>query len=277
VKQAIDVGLEHTGKLGFLGALITEHPDFEEICRYIFEKRREKEFEISVSSLRVDKITPLIIQTLVKCGQKQTTIAVEAGSERLRKVINKNLKEEDIFKGVQIARENGLKGLKVYGMIGLPTETDEDIYALADLMIRLKKENKGFNLTLSVSSFVPKAQTPFQWEERPPNSTIEAKSAILRRELNTHKIIYKPTSVKWDYIQAILSRGDRRLSALLEKVYEFGGTIGSWNRAYKVLSDESIPDYDWYALRKRPHNEVLPWDIIDTGISRETLIKSSRY
>ena len=85
VKQAIDLGLEHTGKLGFLGALITEHPDFEEICRYILEKRREKEFEISVSSLRVDKITPLIIQPLVKCGQKQTTIAVEAGSERFKK------------------------------------------------------------------------------------------------------------------------------------------------------------------------------------------------
>jgi radical SAM superfamily enzyme YgiQ (UPF0313 family) len=141
-------------------------------------------------------------------------------------------------------------------------------------MIRLKKENRGFNLTLSVSSFVPKAQTPFQWAERPCNSALEAKSAVLRRELNIHRVVYKPTSVKWDYIQAILSRGDRRLSPLLEKVYGFGGTIGSWNRAYKECGGAGIPDFDWYALRKRPYDEVLPWDVIDTGISREVLMKS---
>lgn len=234
--ESIEIGLQYSNKIGLLGALITEHPEFEKICEYILARRKEMDFEISVSSLRVDKITPLIVKTLVKCGQKQTTIAIEAGSERLRQFIGKKLTEEDIFEGVKIARENGLKGLKIYGMIGLPSETQEDIEALADLMIRLKKENKGFNLTLSVSSFVPKAQTPFQCEERLSEKIIEERSNYLRKELNKNKIIYKPTSIKWDYIQGIISCGDRNLSYVMEKVYELGGTIGSWTKALKEIS-----------------------------------------
>lgn len=274
IVEIIEKGLEYSNKIGLLGALITEHPQFEEICEYILKKREKKDFEISVSSLRIDKITPIIIKTLVKCGQKQSTISIEAGSERLRKFIGKNLSEEDIFKGVKIAHENGLTGLKVYGMIGLPTETQEDIEALADLMIRLKKANKGFNLTLSVCSFVPKAQTPFQWQERPTEKIITERNNYLRKELNKNKIIYKPTSVKWDYLQAVVSRGDRKLSYVLEKVNELGGTIGNWTKAYKDVSAEMpIPEFDWYALRKRDFSEILPWSLINTGISSETLQK----
>lgn len=274
--EVIEKGLNHTGKIGLLGALITEHPDFERICEYILNIRKQRKFDISVSSLRVDKITPLIIKTLVECGQKQTTVAVEAGSERLRNYIGKQLTEEDILKGVKIANENGLSGLKVYGMLGLPSETQEDIEELANLMKKLKKENKGFNLTLSVSSFVPKAQTPFQWEERLPDKIINDRSDYLRKELNINKIMYKPTSVKWDYIQAIISRGDRRISYVMEKVSELGGTIGSWSKAYKDISvDMNIPEFDWYALRKRDFEEILPWENISTGISKETLFKSN--
>jgi len=272
--ESIEKGLEYSSKIGLLGALITEHPDFEKICEHILKLKKEKDFKISVSSLRIDTITPLIVKTLVECGQKQTTVAVEAGSERLRKFIGKKLTEEDIFKGVKIAHENGLTGLKIYGMIGLPSETQEDIEELANLMKRLKKENKGFNLTLSVSSFVPKAQTPFQWEERTDEKIINERSNYLRKELNKNKILYKPTSVKWDYIQAIISRGDRRLSYILEKVYELGGTIGSWTKAYKDTSNEHpLPDFNWYALRKREFEEKFPWALIDTGISKETLQK----
>ncbi|OGI04277.1 MAG: hypothetical protein A2Y25_09395 [Candidatus Melainabacteria bacterium GWF2_37_15] len=259
IKAAIDTGLQYSDKIGLLGALITEHPDFDKICQYILEKRKEKEFEISVSSLRVDKITPLIIKTLVECGQKSSTVAIEAGTDRLRKKINKDLIETAIFKGIKTAHENGLTGLKVYGIIGLPGETQEDIEALADLMIRLKKDNKGFNLSLSVSSFVAKAQTPFQREARSANEELEAKSNYLRKELQTHKVQYKPTSIKWDYIQAVLSRGDRRLAPMLEKVYELSGTLGSWNRAFKEFRHL---DPDWYALRARPQDEVLPWGFI---------------
>jgi len=272
IMQNIDLGLSKANKIGLLGALITEHKDFKEICDYLLEKRKVKDFEVSVSSLRVDTITPKIIETLVKCGQKQTTIAIEAGSERLRTYIGKKLSEDGIKKGVKIASENGLSGLKLYGMIGLPSETTDDIKELCDLMIRLKKENKGFNLTLSVSSFVPKAQVPFQWEERATSSIIQQRNDYLRKELNKHKVIYKPTSIKWDYIQAVISRGDRRVSYLLEKVNELGGTIGSWARAHKELSSEiNLPDLDWYALRKREFSEILPWNHIISSLSKESL------
>jgi len=277
VIETIEKGLQYSDKIGLLGALITEHPDFDKICEYILDKREnykkeEKKFEISVSSLRIDKITPLIIKTLVACGQKQATISVEAGSERLRSRIGKNLSEEDIKKGVKIAHENGLTGLKVYGMIGLPSETQEDIEELANLMIKLKKENKGFNLTLSVCSFVSKAQTPFQREERPDEKIITQRSNYLRKELNKNKVLYKPTSIKWDYVQAIISRGDRRHSFVLEKVNELGGTLGNFSKAYKeVIRENGIPESDWFALRKREYSELLPWELIDTGVNKEAL------
>lgn len=260
VKQAIDLGLEHSNKIGLLGALITEHPEFDAICEYILQKRLEKEFEISVSSLKGNTIKPLTIKTLVECGQRETTIALEAGSDRLRKRINKNLTEVEVFEAVKIARENGLLGMKLYAMLGLPTETHDDIEDLADLMISLKKENKGFNLELSVSSFVPKAHTPFEREARPISEELEVKSNYLRKELQTNKVHYKPTSLKWDYIQAVLSRGDRRLAPVLERVYQLGGSLGNWNVAFKEFTD--IPSPDWYGLRERPKDEVLPWEFI---------------
>ena len=276
VLEIINKGFEYSDKIGLLGALITEHPEFENICEHILKLREGKDFKISVSSLRIDTITPLTVKTLVRCGQKQTTIAIEAGSQRLRNFIGKKLSEEEIFKGVKIAHENGLTGLKIYGMIGLPSETQEDIEELANLMKKLKKENKGFNLTLSVSSFVPKAQTPFQWEVRPDEKIINQRSNYLRKELNKNKILYKPTSVKWDYIQAIISRGDRRLFCVLEMVFELGGTIGSWTKAYKELSEEySLPDFDWYANRKRDFIEISPWELINTGITKEALKKEA--
>jgi radical SAM superfamily enzyme YgiQ (UPF0313 family) len=266
VIKAIDIGIKNSGKIGLLGALITEHPDFERICEYILSKLNEKHFEVSVSSLRADGITELTVNTLVKAGQKHATIAVEAGSERLREVINKHLCEEDIFKSVEIAREQGLSGLKIYGIIGLPSETQEDIDELINLMTRLKKCNKGFKLTLSISSFVPKAHTPFQRKARENNKTLENKTDYLRKKLSNTGVLFKPTSIKWDYIQAVLSRGDRRLAPLLEKVYKYSGSLGSWGRSYKEIIEENqynIPKLDWYALRERAYDEVLPWDFID--------------
>ncbi|MFH0702744.1 MAG: radical SAM protein [bacterium] len=272
--DAIDTALDFSNKIGLLGALITEHPDFEKICEYILDKRKKQQFELSMSSLRADKMTPLIVKTLKQCGQRQITIAVEAGSERLRKFINKQLSEKDIVENVKTAGINGLSGLKIYGIIGLPTETQQDIDELICLITKLKQENKSLKLTLSISSFVPKAHTPFQWEKREKNSILQEKSDYLKRELYKNKILFKPTSIKWDYIQAVLSRGDRRLSSLLERVYRYNGSLGSWGRAFKELKTEiNIPELDWYALRQRTYEEILPWDFIDVGLSRQTLRK----
>ena len=132
--QTIDFGLNHTNKIALLGAQISAHPQFHDVCKYIYDKiQNDEKIEMSLSSLRVDAVTPDVIKTLAAAGQKNSTLAIEAGSERLRKVINKNLSEEQIFNAVKIARENGLKGLKFYGMIGLPTETQEDLQAIIEL------------------------------------------------------------------------------------------------------------------------------------------------
>ncbi len=264
IKSAIDLGLTVTNKIVLLGALIADHACFEKICSYILNKRKEKEFELSVSSLRADKISELAVETLVACGQKHATIAVEAGSERLRKVINKNLNEGQIRESIAIANKNGLRGLKIYGMIGLPTEETEDIIDLINLMKVLKSENKGFELTLSVSSFVPKANTPFQWAGREDSKSLKKKNELLKKELAIAGIKYKPTSPRWDYIQAVISRGDRAMSHLIEETYKHNGSCESFTK--------SGTDLDWYATRQIPISEKLPWDFIDTGVYRETLV-----
>lgn len=263
ILSAIDLGLTYTNKLGFLGALITEHPDFDKICEYLLDKRRTKEFEISVSSLRADRLTPLTVQTLVACGQRNATIAVEAGSQRLRNAINKNLSSEDITQNVRNASKYGLKGLKIYAIIGLPDETDEDIVELTNLMTLLKKENKGFKITLSISSFVPKAHTGFERKQREKHQILQKKCDFLRKKLSKSGVEFIPTSLKWDYIQAVLSLGDRRLSPILVSVYRHGGTIGSFARAYKEQKNNNIPDFDWFVLRERSLEELLPWGFIE--------------
>lgn len=275
IKQVIKAGLKHTDKIGLLGALIAAHPKFNDLCQYLLELRKEKEFNVSVSSLRADKITPLVVKMLTECGQKSATIAIEAGSERLRKVINKNLSTQQIFESVKTMRENGLSAIKIYAMIGLPTETDQDIAELIGLMKELKKNNPRFNITLSISSFVPKAQTPFQWLGREDNKSLDKKNNLLKKELHKLGIKFKPTSVKWDCIQAVLSRGDRRLFPILEKVYEFGGSLGSWNRAYKEIANKNanIPSYKTISTQNLPDDTPLPWEHICSGIDKDKLLK----
>lgn len=153
IVETIDLGLKYTNKIAFLGALIAAHPKFDEICDYIYQKSNEIEnLELSVSSLRLDSLNPKIVQTLVKLGQKHVTVAIEAGSNRLRRVINKNLNEDEILNGVKIAIENGLKGMKFYTMIGLPTETWDDIYELVNLAKKIKNLDKTFDVTFSFST-----------------------------------------------------------------------------------------------------------------------------
>jgi len=150
----------------------------------------------------------------------------------------------------------------------------DDIKDLVSLMTLLKKGNRELKLTLSISSFVPKAQTPFQWEKRADIKILQEKSDYLKKELMKNNVAFKPTSLKWDFIQAILSRGDRRLSHLLEKVYEYNGSLGSWGRSYKEIIQEdkyNIPNMEWYGLRERAYDEILPWEFIYTGMDKNSL------
>ena len=273
LKQVIDLGLAHTNKIALLGAQISAHPRFHDICKYIYDKIQDgQNIEMSVSSLRVDAITPDVVKTLVAAGQKNSTLAIEAGSERLRKVINKNLTEEQIFNAVKIARDNGLKGFKFYGMIGIPTETQEDLEAIVSLAKRVKKENKVFDISFGFSSFVPKPHTPFQWCGREDNKSLEKKSQYLQKELRKIGVSTQISSIKWDYWQAVLSRGDSRLTDFLIEVYKQGGKLGAFKSAAKKFNINA----DKLAFENYSLDEALPWDFINIRPGKDFLISENK-
>jgi radical SAM superfamily enzyme YgiQ (UPF0313 family) len=279
IEAAIEEGLKHTPKIGLVGALIADHPEFEALCEKLLARMKQGEnIRLSSASLRADTLSPVIAEAFKQGGQKQLTIAVESGSEWLRRRINKNLKESDIFKAAETVSQAGLKGLKIYGMVGLPDETDEDIDAMADLMRRLKKAFPKLEFHLGCSSFVPKAATPFQWMPRPDNSTIDKRFERLRK--GTLKTCdFRPSSTKWDFVQAVFSRGDRRLAPVIERYGEIGASFGSLNRAVKALRAEGridFPNLEWYALRERPETEILPWDVLHLGVDKPILFKEGQ-
>lgn len=273
INSSIDEGLKHTNKIALLGALITAHPEFDKICEHILEKKQEHpDIELSVSSLRADSISPIIIKTLVECGQKHSTIAIEAGSERLRKLINKNLNEKQIFEIVKTAQENGLKGLKIYAMIGHPTETMDDIKEMVQLAKNLKKQFKTFEFTFSFATFVPKAHTPFQYCQREETKSLEKKYEFLKKEFHKIGVKIRTSSVKWDYWQALLSRGDRRICDLLIEVYKNGGNLGAFKQTYKSMQEQGLlPKSEEFALNKRDLTDILPWDFIEMNPTNEAL------
>lgn len=267
--ETIDLGLQYTNKIALLGAQVSIHPKFKQICEYIAQKvQKNPEIEMSISSLRVDAVDDAMIKTLVSAHQKHVTIAIEAGSERLRKVINKNITEEQIKHTVETARLNGLKGVKIYAMIGIPTETQEDLNEMVRVAKELKQANKGFDISFAFSSFIPKPHTPLQWCGRFSTKELEKRQNFLQKEF--HKIGVKTSfsSIKWDYWQTVLSRGDDKISDFIIDVYKNGSKLGAFKKAAK---DKFNPDD--YALRDFNLNEALSWDIIDLPPSKEVLIE----
>ncbi len=263
--EAIDLGLKYTNKIALLGAQISAHPDFDKIMKYLEDKIDSGiSLELGISSLRTDSVTPELVRTLVKGGQRTSTIAIEAASERLRRFINKNLNEEQILNAVRISRENGLKGLKIYSMTGIPNETEEDIDRFLTLAQKIKSENKGFEITFSFSSFVPKPQTPLQWAKREDTKSIEKKQKYLERGLAKLGVASKFSSAKWDFWQTLLSRGDENLAEFMIEVYKNGGKSGGYKKALKTLNldiEKAINGYNF--------DEILPWDIIENSPGKE--------
>jgi radical SAM superfamily enzyme YgiQ (UPF0313 family) len=191
---------------------------------------------MTVASVRADSLTIEILATIKKLGQRSVTIAIESGSEKLRTVMKKNLSEAEIFKAVELIEDSGLSGVKFYGIVGLPYETQSDLDQTIDLMARLKKKHKRLKFVFGVSSFVPKAQTPYQWSGR--DKDCQKKLEFIRKNLSKIGIEVRPESHNWSDIQALISRGDQRALRNLEG---------------------HIPDLDYYAFRTIPSEEVLPW------------------
>ena len=266
--NAIEFGLKYTDKIALLGAQISAHPNFKDIMRYIKNKIESgKNIELGISSLRTDSVEPEIVQILAAGGQKHSTIAIEAASEKLRRFINKNLSEEQIIYAVKTARENGLKGLKIYSMIGIPNETDDDISEFLTLAKKLKNENKGFNIEFSFSTFVPKPHTPLQWSKREDTKTLEKKQKFLEKELAKVGIASKFSSAKWDYWQTVLSRSGSEISPALIEVFKNGGKIGAYKSAFKKFNIDITKSVEGFGF-----DEELPWDFMYIYPSKALLI-----
>lgn len=279
---AVEKGLNATKRLGLLGASVTQHPQFDDLLAWLDGDRFDGT-RVSVSSVRAATVTPQLARILAKRGSKSLTIAIESGSERMREVVNKKLSQEDIFAAARHAKEGGLTGLKLYGMVGLPTECDEDLEATAELLLSLKKATPGLRLTLGVSTFVPKAHTPFQWEGVRPEA--EKRLKLLAKRLKPRGIELRPESYGWSVIQALLSRSDRRLAPVIAAVRGRHGSLGGWKAAYRAaLAGEAspsrqplapLPSWEEVIHGRWDLEKTLPWVHIHGPLSKEVLMRHS--
>ncbi|HEY9612827.1 MAG TPA: radical SAM protein [Allocoleopsis sp.] len=262
-------GLEVTNRIGLLGASVTQHPEFEKLLDFLSQPQYE-DVRLSIASVRTNTVTPKLAETLCQRGTNSITIAVESGSERLRQIINKKLNNEEIIQAAINAKAGGLKSLKLYGMVGIPGEEMSDVEQTVAMMKDMKKAAPGLRLTFGCSTFVPKAHTPFQWFG--VNAQAEKRLKFLQKHLKPQGIDFRPESYNWSVIQALISRGDRRLSPLLELTRHYGDSLGSYRRAFKELKGQ-LPELDFYVHADWSTDQVLPWSHLQGSLPQATLLK----
>ena len=276
---AVETGLKATQRLGLLGASVTQHPQFADLLSWLDQERFEGT-RVSVSSVRAATVTPQLAEILTKRGSKSLTIAIESGSERLRRVVNKKLSREEIFAAARYAKEGGLSALKLYGMAGLPTEEEADIESTAELLLALKRAVPGLRLSLGVSTFVPKAHTPFQWQGVRPEA--EKRLKLLAKRLKPKGIELRPESYGWSVIQALISRSDRRLAPVIAAARGQHDSLGGWKKAYRAVLAGDAPLIDpaqsvlpppWEQVVHGNWSEqrVLPWEHLEGPLPKGTL------
>jgi len=256
-------------KIGLVGAAISDYPGLLGLGHEILHSQSS----LSFSSLRVDSLTPALADLIHDSEQRTITLAPEAGSERLRRVIHKGFTEEDILQAVEILSGRGVRSFRLYFMVGLPWEKSEDIRGIVELTKKirhhLREKSRGKKgaekIILSLNSFVPKPATPFQWHPLAEVSTLKEKVETIKRGLRRERGVTVAADIpKWAYLQTLLARGDRRVGRLLMAAHQLGG---NWPQVYRSV--DLNPDF--YIYRPRPFTEILPWDFIDHGIKKEVL------
>ncbi|WP_027308537.1 TIGR03960 family B12-binding radical SAM protein [Caloramator sp. ALD01] len=265
---------------------ICDYSDIQNLVNKLIEKYKESNVGISLPSLRIDSFSVNLINEIQKVRKTGLTFAPEAGTQKMRDVINKGVTEEDLIKSVRSAFELGWNNIKLYFMIGLPFEEDEDVEGIADLAYKVvdeyfkvpkEKRQKGLNVTVSTSSFVPKPFTPFQWFGQNTMDELYRKQKLLKEKIKSRFITYNWHETPISFLEGVFSRGDRRLTKVLVKAWELGCKFDGWQEHFdfekwmKAFEECNI-DPHFYATRERSLDEVLPWDFIDVGVSKEYLI-----
>ncbi|MBC3537911.1 radical SAM protein [Megasphaera hominis] len=272
VKEAVLRGKKLGKKIGLMGAAISDYPYIDELVTFI----RDQGLAFSCASLRADSITPTIVKGIAESGQKTITLAPEAGSDHLRNIINKGINEEHLLHSIDLCTAAGIHKVRMYIMIGLPWETDEDIQGIIDMTHRVRAHmdaiGNSAGITLSINPFIPKPMTPFQWMAMTDKKTVEKRLDHIRKGLAHDKrieILAEP--LRQCYIQGVLSRGDRRVGQLLLLAHTYGGVKG-WKRAAKEMHF----DVDAFLYTKRPEQALLPWDTLDNGLVPNYLTQELR-
>ena len=285
VKQGIESCKDSGYQEMTLSSLSTsDYRPLTELCDGLLEYCDPRNININLPSLRADGFSMSIMQRLQRVRKTSITFAPEAGTQRMRDTINKNVKEEDLLQSCRTAFEGGCNAVKLYFMLGLPTETDEDVIGIAQLAEKVYwtwknyavNKSRGLRITVSTSFFVPKPFTPFQWEAQITREEYHRRVDLLRNSIKNKSIQYNWHEMETSYIEAVLARGDRRLGKLLETVWRKGGRLDSWSEYFsferwmEAFAETGI-DPDFYALRERPKDEILPWSMIDIGVHPEYL------
>jgi radical SAM family uncharacterized protein len=268
----------------------SDYTELEDLTTELLEEMDERKVGLSLPSLRLDSFSLDLMEKAQKVRKSGLTFAPEAGTQRLRDVINKGVTEEDLLNAVSLAFNGGWNGVKLYFMLGLPTETLEDVEGIADLARKVvevyrdvpkEKKGKGLNVTVSTATFVPKAFTPFQWEPQDSIKNVSEKQSFLKDKIRSKQITYNYHENKLSLLEAVFARGDRRIGKVLIKAWELGCKFDGWGEFFKYdvwmkAFEECGIDPYFYATRKRDYDEILPWDHIDIGVSKKFLINESK-
>ena len=290
VKQGIEA-LEFSGyqEISLSSLSSSDYPGLDKLCDGLLDYCEPRGIGLSLPSLRADNFSMDIMQRVQRVRRSGLTFAPEAGTQRLRDVINKNVTEKDLLDSCAVAFRGGWNGVKLYFMLGLPTETDEDVLGIAELADRVVhcwRENasnkaRGLRVTVSTSCFVPKPHTPFQWEPQVSREEYLRRVQLLRDNMKARAVTYNWHDAETSYCEAVLSRGDRRVGQLIEAVWRRGGYLESWAEGFRLTrweeaAEETGLSLDFYADRRRGEDECLPWDRLDMGVTKAHLLREKQ-
>ncbi|MEE8186015.1 MAG: TIGR03960 family B12-binding radical SAM protein [Thermodesulfobacteriota bacterium] len=282
ILRIIEESLNNTGydELSLLSLSTGDYSCIEELLVRLMEMLTERKVAVSLPSMRVGTLSPRLAEEIKKVRKTGFTLAPEAGTERLRRVINKGINERDLIETISNVFSLGWRTIKLYFMIGLPTERDEDISAIVKLAEEVNRSSrrKGphHNVTASISTFIPKPHTPFQWESQIDIKRCRDRQSFLRKELKKRRFDFKWQDAEMSLLEGLFSRGDRRLASVIKRAFDKGCRFDAWGDQFKfdiwegILKEEGV-DIAFYLYRRRPRDEVFPWNHIDTGVNREFL------
>ncbi len=287
IRQGID-SLRWAGyeEVSLTSLSTSDYKELGTLCDGLLDWCEPRKISLSLPSLRADNFSLDLMQRVQKVRRSGLTFAPEAGSQRLRDVINKNVTEEDLLRSCRTAFAGGWNSVKLYFMLGLPTETDEDVLAIADLAYKVwqvwreasPNRSRGVRITVSTSCFIPKPMTPFQWCPQCSMEELIRRQRLLKDAIRVKSIVYNWHSPDVSYVEAALAAGDRRLGGVLQRLFERSGGLQAWEEFFSLedwltaFREEGL-DPDFYVLRERGEEEYLPWDVIDDGVTKAHLLR----